>query len=911
MHTLTRDEAVARAQLLRVDGYDIELDLTAARTSTEFGSTTRVRFSLRDPAEDATGPDRAGPDGSAPTGPSARPAGGFAELKAVDVHDLRLNGRPLGPAARDGNRILLGELATSNELVASTTMRYSNTGEGLHRFSDPEDGEVYLYAQTFLDDAQRIFACFDQPDLKAPVRLVVLAPPDWVVRANGAGRQTAPGRWEFTETPPLATYFVTVVAGPYHLIEDSHDGIALGLLCRRALAPHLQADAGEILEVTKSCLDRYHELFADRYPFGKYDQAFVPEFNAGAMENPGCVTFRDEFVYRSAVTDAERELRAVVIAHEMAHMWFGDLVTMRWWDDLWLNESFAEYMGYRVTAEATRFTDAWTSFAVGRKAWGYAADQRPSTHPVAPVDVADTALALLNFDGISYAKGASVLRQLVAWVGEDAFRTGLRAYFARHAYGNASLDDLLVALSAASGRDLTDWAQLWLRREQVTTLTPRISVDEAGRFTAVTVRQSAPPRYPTLRPHRVGIAVYGVSPTAPASPTPSAGVNGVGGVDGALALLHRVEVDLAADAPDGDTQVTDLLGTPAGRLLLVNDGDLTYAKTRFTAADLESLPNTLPHITDPLARAVIWAAAADATRDADWPAERYLDLAEAALPAETQLAVFEDVLRFARTVALNRYLAPTDRADPAARLHAACRLVLAEAAPGSGRQLSAARGTIGLAGPDDAAELAAWHTGRDAPAGLVVDPELRWTLLHRLVVLGHAGEREIAAEARQDRSARAAENAARARAAIASPTAKARAWDLIMLSDQPSARLVAATADGFWQPEQDQLTTPYVERYFDQVPAMTARRTPHAARQIATAAFPHFAVSPRTARAADALLARTDLGQVLRRVVIDATDELRRAVHARALTTRLAIARLTASGSGLRPSSPAPRQPRP
>ncbi|WP_163549820.1 aminopeptidase N [Candidatus Frankia nodulisporulans] len=860
MYTLTRDEAIARARLLRVDGYDIELDLTAARTSTEFGSTTRVRFSLRDPQH---------------------PTGGFAELKAVEVHELRLNGRVLGAAALDGNRIMLDELGASNELVTTTTMRYSTTGEGLHRFNDPEDGEVYLYAQTFLDDAQRIFTCFDQPDLKAPVRLVVLAPPDWVVRANGAGHQTAPGRWEFTETPPLATYFVTVVAGPYHVIEDTHDGIALGLLCRRALAPHLRADAAEILEVTRACLDRYHELFADRYPFGKYDQAFVPEFNAGAMENPGCVTFRDEFVYRSAVTDAERQLRAVVIAHEMAHMWFGDLVTMRWWDDLWLNESFAEYMGYRVTAEATRFTDAWTSFAVGRKAWGYAADQRPSTHPVAPVDVADTALALLNFDGISYAKGASVLRQLVAWVGEDAFRTGLRAYFTRHAFANASLDDLLSALSTASGRDLTGWAQVWLRREQVTTLTPRIAVDDAGRLSAVTVRQTAPARYPTLRPHRVALAVYGE------------GADGVAGSP--LGLLRRVEVDLAADAPDGDTAVPELVGTPAGRLLLVNDGDLTYAKTRFTVEHLEALPDVLPRLTDPLTRAVIWAAAADATRDAVWPAERHLDLTEAALPSESQLAVFEDVLRFARTIALNRYLAPTDRGDPAARLYAVCRQVLAEAPAGSGRQLSAARGTIGLAGTTDTAELAGWLSGRDVPPGLVVDPELRWTLLHRLVTLGQAGEREITAEADRDRSARAA---------IAHPTAKARAWDLIMLSEQPSARLVTASADGFWQPEQEQLTASYVERYFEQVPAMATRRTPHAARQIAFAAYPHFAVSPRTVRAADALLTRHDLGRVLHRVVVDATDDLRRAVHARALTARLAMARLTGSTGLTRPDGP-------
>ncbi|WP_462187424.1 MULTISPECIES: aminopeptidase N [unclassified Frankia] len=860
MHSLTRDEALARAGLVRVDGYEIELDLTAARTSTEFGSTTRVRFSLRSPTDGSLATD-----GSSAGGEPALTT--FVELKPASIQQLWLNGQPLDPSAVDGNRLPLAALHATNELVVTATMRYSNTGEGLHRFTDPEDGEVYLYAQTFLDDAQRMFACFDQPDLKAPVRLSVAALPDWTVRANGAGKQTLPGRWEFTETAPLATYFVTVVAGPYHLVEDFHDGIPLGLLCRRSLAPYLDADAAEIFGITRACLDRYHELFASRYPFGTYDQAFVPEFNAGAMENPGCVTFRDEFVFRSAVTEAERELRAVVIAHEMAHMWFGDLVTMRWWDDLWLNESFAEYMGYRVTAEATRFTGAWTSFAVGRKSWGYAADQRPSTHPVAPADVPDTALALLNFDGISYAKGASALRQLVAWVGDDAFLTGLRAYFAQHAFANASLADLLAALTTASGRDLAGWAEVWLRHAQVNTLRPEITIGSDGRLAQVTVIQTAPPTHPTLRPHRIGIGVYG--PAEPTDPTEP------------IVLLRRVEVDIDPAAPDGRTGIASLVGSEAGCLLLVNDGDLTYAKVRFTPADLAALPTVLPRTADPLARAIIWAAAADATRDAEWPAADYLTLAVGALPRETEIAVFEDALRFARATALNRYLAPSARPAAAQELHAACARVLAAAAPGGGHQLSAARGVIGCSGPAQAGTLAAWLAGAGVPAGLVIDPDLRWTLLHRLVVLGRAGEAEIAAESRHDRSARAAEHAARARAAVADLEAKARAWRTIVDDDTMSARLVAATAEGFWQPEQADLTDGYVSRYFEQMPAMAARRSPHAARQIATYAYPQFAVSVGTVREADALLARDRLDPLLRRVVVDATDELRRAVRAR------------------------------
>ncbi len=413
----------------------------------------------------------------------------------------------------------------------------------------------------------------------------------------------SPGRWEFAPTLPIATYLFTLIAGPWHVRRDSHDGIPLAVYCRRSLAEHLDADAEEILTVTKQCLDRFHQLFDERYPFGKYDQAFVPEFNAGAMENPGLVTFRDDYVFRSAVTDSQRELRATTIAHEMAHMWFGDLVTMRWWDDLWLNESFAEYLGTRVTAEATRFGGAWTTFALRRKAWGYAADQRPSTHPVAPEQVTDAAEALLNFDGISYAKGASVLRQLVAWLGDDAFLAGLNDHFARHRFGNATLADLLASLSAASGRDLGGWAQSWLRTAQVNTLRAEVAVDDRGRYTEVAVAQTAPPTHPVLRPHRIGVGRYAVDGTA-----------------------ESVEIDLDPQVDDGRTVLAGLAGEPAAAVLLPNAGDLTFAKIRLDPASADAVPLLLPRLADPLARALLWGEALDAATDGERPVGAVVEL---------------------------------------------------------------------------------------------------------------------------------------------------------------------------------------------------------------------------------------------------------------------------------------------
>lgn len=476
MSVLTRDEAQTRAGLLDVHRYTIELDLTTGDET--FDSRTLIRFSAR-------------ADGDT-----------FVEVRPAELHSVTLDGQPLDPEALDGNRLPLKNLTVGeHELRVHAQMRYSRTGEGMHRFTDPTDGETYVYTQLFMEDVQRVFAAFDQPDLKAVFELSVRAPQDWTVLANGITEHTGDGLWKAAATPLISTYLVAVAAGPWHSVRTEHRGLPFGLHCRRSLAPYLDTDADELLDVTRACFDRYHEKFDEPYPFDSYDQAFVPEFNAGAMENPGLVTFRDEFVYRSAVTDTERQTRAMVVAHEMAHMWFGDLVTLKWWDDIWLNESFAEYMGYQTLTEATRFTDTWTDFGVNRKAWGYDADQRPSTHPVAPEAVDDTASALLNFDGISYAKGASALRQLVTWLGEKDFLAGINTHFARHKFGNATLADFIDSLAGATERDVHAWADAWLRTTGVDTLTPRVTPGENGTC-ALTVDRTG------SRPHRIVAGLY-------------------------------------------------------------------------------------------------------------------------------------------------------------------------------------------------------------------------------------------------------------------------------------------------------------------------------------------------------------------------------------------------------------------
>ncbi|WP_019062234.1 aminopeptidase N [Streptomyces prunicolor] len=859
MSVLTRDEAQTRARLLDVHRYTIELDLTTGEDT--FDSRTVIAFTVRG--------DQAGTDT-------------FVELKPAELRSVTLDGHPLDPEQLVENRLPLpGLTAGEHELRVDASMRYSRTGEGMHRFTDPTDGETYLYTQLFMEDVQRVFAAFDQPDLKAVFDLTVTAPEGWTVLANGITEHLGEGRWQAAPTPLISTYLVAVAAGPWHSVRTEHRGLPFGIHCRRSLAPHLDADADEILDITRQCYDRYHEKFEEPYPFDSYDQAFVPEFNAGAMENPGLVTFRDEFIYRSAVTDTERQTRGMVIAHEMAHMWFGDLVTLQWWDDIWLNESFAEYMGYQTLTEATRFTDTWTDFGVVRKAWGYDADQRPSTHPVAPENVDDTASALLNFDGISYAKGASALRQLVAWLGEKDFLAGINTHFARHKFGNATLADFIDSLASGTERDVHAWADAWLRTTGVDTLTPE--VDAGDGHWSYTIRHEGSPgalskRDPSLdhdglthlstlvstggtRPHRITIGLYDHDLHDASR----------------LVLRGRIEKDLAA-TPGGS--ITSTMG-PRPALVLLNDGDYTYAKIRFDAESLETVRTSLSGLPDPLTRAVVWNALRDSVRDGQLPASAYLDAARAHLPHETDLALVQGVLAFASAQVTDRYLTPEARPVALATLTALCRDLIRRTEDGSnpGLRLIAVRHFIDVAAHPDT--IAAWLVEGTVPGGPELDPELRWRVLARLAVLGATDEPAIAAELERDPSATGQEGAARCRAALPDPEAKRTAWDAMFTTDDLSNYLFTATAQGFWQPEQADLVSEYVPRFYEDAVALAARRGPAMADAAGRWAFPTHAVDPETLRLGEECLRAADLTPSLRRKLVDQLDDLERALRVR------------------------------
>ncbi|MGA4842591.1 aminopeptidase N [Streptomyces sp. G45] len=827
MPALTRDEAQTRALLLDVQRYEVDLDLTTGEET--FDSRTVIEFT-------------AAADGDT-----------FVELKPATLRSITLDGVPLDPRDLADNRFPLRALTGGrHELRVDAAMRYSRTGEGMHRFTDPSDGETYLYTQLFLDDVQRVFAAFDQPDLKAAFDLTVTAPTAWTVLANGVTEHLGDGRWRAATTPPLSPYLIAVAAGPWHSVRTEHRGLPFGLHCRRSLAPHLDADADELLDVTRACFDRYHEKFTEPYPFDSYDQAFVPEFNAGAMENPGLVTLRDEYVFRSAVTDTQRQTRAVVVAHEMAHMWFGDLVTLAWWDDIWLNESFAEYMGYQTLTEATRFTDTWVDFGITRKAWGYNADQRPSTHPVAPAPdaVPDTASALLNFDGISYAKGASALRQLVAWLGEKDFLAGINAHIARHKFANATLADFIDNLASATDRDVHAWAESWLRTTGVDTFTP--TVTHGGRTWTLTLDRDG------SRPHRIAVGVFDRDLS-----------DGRG-----LVLRERYETDVPQREPEPRDGVRPALIVP-------NDHDLSYAKIRLDDVSEETALRSLSDVPDPLTRAVLWNALRDMVRDGDLEPAAYLEAAGAHLPAETDIALVSGVLAFAASDITDRYTPPADRPAALATLDALCRDIIRRTEDGSqpDLRLIAVRGLIDAA--TQAEPLHTWLSFGAVPGGPELDPELRWRVLARLAVLGEADEDAIAAELRRDPSAAGQEGAARCRAALPDAAAKQRAWNALFATDDLSNYLFKATAQGFWQPEQEDLVRPYVPRYFEEAVPVAARRGPAIASAICHHAFPLHAVDDDTLRLGERSLARPGLAPALRRGLADQLDDLARALRVR------------------------------
>ncbi len=815
MPSLSLDESVRRAQQVAVTSYDVSLDLDTGETT--FASTTTVRFTVQGPADT------------------------FIDVKPKQLLSAHLNGAPLDVETLRDGRLPLKGVDGENELVVVAVMGYRNDGEGLHRAVDPADGKHYTYAMSFLDAAPSIFACFDQPDLKAPYTFHVRTPEDWVVVGNGRAEQVEPGGWELAETQPLSTYFVTLVAGPYHVVRSEHDGIRLGLECRASLAPHLDRDAEEILTVTNQCFDEFHRLFGVRYAFGDYHQAFVPEFNAGAMENPGCVTFRDPMVFTSKVTRAERTNRAVTIAHEMAHQWFGDLVTPRWWDDLWLNESFADYMGNRVAHDATEFTDALVDQAFGRKRWGLDADQRPSTHPVAGNGATDALAALQDFDGISYSKGSAVLKQLNSNLGDDVFFAGVREHFARHRFGNATMHDLFAAWEDAGAGDLSSWAKGWLRTAGVDLL----HVDRGSE--PPTVHRTAPEAHPADRTHALSVAVY----------------DGQGG-------WAREDIVVG-------TTAAPLSPAASTAPVVLDPRDQTWARLGLDEVTLEALPKLLPDMADPLMRASVWSAIRDGVANASVDPEAALAVLEAGLPHETQDLAVTALTTFGLGTLVDRV--HPDPESALRRFHAAASARVATSEPGSGVQLAAFRAAVASA--TDPSALRGWLDGAGLPAEVETDRDLRWRILIRLASLGAIERAELDDWLARDRSTEAAVDHVQALSAIPDAEAKAFAWAHFTGEREASNYEIEAAGRGMWRSGQEELTSGYVERYFAELPGTVEVRSGWILADAARDFFPRLSVSQTTVERGHALAGQESLDLSLRRALVDSTDELERALRTR------------------------------
>jgi aminopeptidase N len=819
MASLTRVEARERSALLTVRHMAVDLDLD--RGDQHFGSRVRITFGC--------------------TAPGATT---FLDVKPVELVSLSLNGVALDVASLVDGRVELTGLAAENLLEAEAVMAYSRDGQGLHRAEDPADGEHYVYGHLFLDAGPRVFACFDQPDLKAPYDVRVTAPEDWTVLGNGAATRVAPGRWELATTHPLATYFVTVCAGPWASVRTEHDGIPLGIHTRASLREALEREAPQMLEVTRAGFDYYHRLFGLRYPFGEYHQVFVPEFNAGAMENPGCVTLRDQYVFRGAATRDEVLSRTNTITHEMAHMWFGDLVTMRWWDDLWLNESFAEYMAHRTCVEATEFEDAWVDSTMARKAWGYAAERAPSTHPVAGAEAPDAQTALQDFDGISYAKGAAVLRQLIAHIGDDAFIAGVSAYLAEHAYGNGTLADFMGFMERASGRDLAAWSDAWLLTAGVDV----ISVDPAEGV----VHRLAPPAHPADRPHTLDVAGFDRG-----------------------SEVFRVAVTVEQER----TEVPDLRGATA-ELVVPNASDLTWATVTLDDRSVAAVPGVLAGVPDAQARAVVWIALVDGICLGRVDPRLMVETFAAAWPHEDNSSILTRTTGSLLARIIPTFLPPQEQEAAEQVVAQAAATLLGTAAPGSTAALVAARALARTSRDDEL--LGAWAAGKDRPTGLDEDSDFGWLAVRNLAARGVVGRSFVEEVRDADDTLQGRLSALMAVASLPSPEAKHWAWHELTANRARSNYELNALAQGFWETKDLASVRPYAQRFFTDVPAMAAWVGEDALSRVTTLAYPSRVVDDEVVALSERVLDSGGLTVAVRRSVVDAQSQLREALRSRA-----------------------------
>ena len=841
---LTRDEAIERAGIIkRVHTYRVDLDL---RTDKDvFSSIVEIRF-------------------------DAEPgASTFIDAITSQVNSIELNGERLDPALADGERIALPNLAAQNVLKIDAEMFYTNTGEGLHRFVDPADGEIYLYSQFEVPDSRRVFPVFEQPDLKAEFEFSVRVPSHWVVVSNqpevkiepkdcGCGRAQT---WYFKPTPRMSSYITAIVAGPYEKVTSeltNSEGrvIPLGVYARKSLMPYVDAD--DIFELTRQGFEFYEEQFKTPYPFEKYDQLFVPEFNAGAMENAGCVTYLETYVFRSKVAEALRERRAITILHELAHMWFGDLVTMKWWNDLWLNESFAEFMSTLAAAENTRYAqEAWATFSASEKTWAYRQDQLSSTHPIV-AEIRDLHDVQVNFDGITYAKGASVLRQMVAWVGQENFMAALKKYFDKHAWGNTVLDDLLVELEETSGRDVRAWSAKWLETAGVNTLTVEVADDAEGNITSLGIRQSYAAGYETLRPHRAVIGFYDLT-------------------DGKLTRTDRIELDI-----DGElTEIAEAVGKKRPDLILLNDEDLAFAKVRLDERSIDTAVKHLGDIDSSVARGVVWGSLWDTVRDAQMPARQYVEFVLNNIGKETNSTALRTQLGNL-SIALRSFVNPEFRDET--RERAADRLwsLACAAQPDSDSQLQLVQAFVNQTRTEAQYEnVQRLFEGDIVLDGLEIDTDLRWTLICRLATGGRVSAAQIDAEAANDNTATGQQYAAQAYASQPSEQVKAEYWNKIMVTGELSNMIQRYAIFGF-KSGKPELIAPYNEPYFELIEGIWRSRSHEISMQIIGGMYPSEPTAELLERTEAYLASLPEDAAALRRQIAEARDGVARALKVQA-----------------------------
>lgn len=844
---LTRVEAEERKSIVQYPiHYSVDLDLTQGDTT--FVSTSTIQFGAK--AGEST----------------------FLDLIADEVTSVTLNGESVEPGeVFADDRIALNNLRERNEVVVTAVCRYSTTGEGLHRSVDPSDGNVYLYSQFEVPDARRVYAVFDQPDLKAVFRFSVLAPCSWIVTSNmpverteDTDQMTFDGtlgtkpaehakRWTFAPTPTMSSYLTAICAGPYaewHTTYQNEDGrtIPMAQYCRQALKDDFAKDVDYLFDITKKGFAFYAKTWGVPYPYAKYDQIYVPEYNAGAMENIGMVTIRDSYVFSSKVTDALAERRVVTVLHELAHMWFGDYVTMKWWNDLWLNESFAEFTSTLATAEATEWKDAWATFCSGEKSWALNQDQLSTTHPiVAPInDLNDT---YVNFDGITYAKGASVLKQLVAYVGRDKFFEGINHYLYRHAYSNATLNDLLTELEGTSGRDLKTWSAQWLEQAGINTIATDLHTAQDGTISELTLHQFAPTDHPVLREHRLAVGFYNEDEES-----------------GKVVRTDRIELDVDGEA----TTVTEATGKPRPQFLLTNDDDLTYTKLRFDDESLAFATANLYRFDDALARAVIWLALWDMTRDGELAASDFIGTTLKLLSTETESTTFRYALACLSTTVWHY----TDRTKRAAiAQHTAQALLdLAKQAPAGSDmqfQLISAYLTYGVEGDSAFADtVRGLLSGSFVLEGLELDNNFRWSLVRALSSINAIDEADIQQELERKDTTENREFALAARAARATAEAKAWAWNEAIHDEVLTNAQLESVAGGFASTPSQELAEPYVKEYFDSAEWIWNHKTFHMAEALLEGLYPRYADPATLVELGDKWLAsHADADNALRRLI--------------------------------------------